>query len=200
MPADDLEPLPHGDLRASDADRETAVQRIQEAAADGRIGLDELDERLAAAYAAKTHGDLALVTRDLAAPPAVRPLAPAHGSRAPVLEITATMDDQKREGVWHAPAEIVARAGMGTVKLDFTEAVLETDEVHVDAIANAGSVVLLVPDGWRVDVDGVSSGMGSVRNKARPPRAGQPTLVVTGRAVMGDVIVRHPRASRWLPR
>lgn len=198
MPADELEPLPPADLRASDADRESIARRIQEAAADGRIGLDELDERLDAAYAAKTYRELALVTRDLAPVPGPSPAA--HGSRAPVLEISALMDDQKRDGPWHVPSQIIARAGMGSIKLDFTEAVLETGEVHVDAIANAGSVVLLVPDGWRVDVDGVTSGMGSVRNKAHAPRAGQPTLVVTGRAIMGDVIVRHPRTSRWLPR
>lgn len=205
MSTGDLEPLPASELRVSDVDREQAAQRVQEAAADGRLGLDELDERLGAAYAARTYGELARVTRDLAAPTTPTAVGRpsdrvAHGSQGPVLEITAMMDDAKREGRWHAPARIVAKAGMGSIKLDFSEAVLESAEVHVEAVANAGSVVLLVPEGWRVDMDHVTSGMGSIKNKAVAPRPGTPTLVVSGRAVMGDVVVRHPRASRWLPR
>ena len=38
---------------------------LREAAGEGRIGLDELDERLAAVYAARTYADLEPLTRDL---------------------------------------------------------------------------------------------------------------------------------------
>lgn len=198
MPADELEPVPPADLRVSDADRDASARQLQEAAADGRLGLDELDARLEAAYGAKTFGELARVTRDLAP---LRPAtAAAHGSQSPVLQLSAVMNDVKREGQWHVPAHIVATAGMGSVKLDFTDAVLESSTIHVEAVANAGSVILLVPAGWRVDLDGVSSAMGTVRNKATAPEPGRPLLRVTGRAVMGDVVVRHPRPTRWLPR
>ncbi|HVX45676.1 MAG TPA: DUF1707 domain-containing protein [Mycobacteriales bacterium] len=54
-------------LRASDADREKTVARLQQAFAEGRLELAEMDERTAAAYAAKTLGDLAALTRDLPA-------------------------------------------------------------------------------------------------------------------------------------
>jgi hypothetical protein len=46
------------------------------AAADGRLEPDELEERLEAAYSAKTVGELAKLTRDLPAPPAKPPAAP----------------------------------------------------------------------------------------------------------------------------
>ena len=44
--------------RVSDADRERAVELVQAALGDGRIGLDEIDERLGAVVAARTRGDL----------------------------------------------------------------------------------------------------------------------------------------------
>jgi hypothetical protein len=52
-------------LRASDADRDRVAEVLREAAAYGRISLDELDERLDLVYAAKTYGELEPVTRDL---------------------------------------------------------------------------------------------------------------------------------------
>jgi hypothetical protein len=51
--------------RASDADREETADRLREAAGDGRIDEDELEERLEAALRAKTYGQLAVLTGDL---------------------------------------------------------------------------------------------------------------------------------------
>lgn len=55
-------------LRASNADRETAARRLRVALADGALEIDEFDERLRAAYEAKTHAELARLTGDLPAP------------------------------------------------------------------------------------------------------------------------------------
>jgi Domain of unknown function (DUF1707) len=56
------------DLRASDAEREEAAARLREHAAEGRLTVDELDERCARAYAARTVGELAALFTDLPAP------------------------------------------------------------------------------------------------------------------------------------
>src|SRR3954452_776871 len=63
------------DHRASDAERETAAERLRVAAGDGRLDPDELEERLEAAYAARTVGELTKLTRDLpeGAAPAGKP-------------------------------------------------------------------------------------------------------------------------------
>ena len=53
------------ELRASDAEREQALELLRESFAAGRLTHDELDERTAAVYAARTRGELAGVTRDL---------------------------------------------------------------------------------------------------------------------------------------
>jgi hypothetical protein len=62
-------------LRASDADREAVAERLRLAHADGRLDLAEFDERVAAAYAARTYADLAPLTADLPTAPLVPPLS-----------------------------------------------------------------------------------------------------------------------------
>ena len=52
-------------LRISDADRHRVAEVLREAAGEGRLDLDELDERLEAAYAAKVYADLVPILADL---------------------------------------------------------------------------------------------------------------------------------------
>src|ERR1700744_881621 len=72
-------------IRASDADREVVVAALREAYMAGRLTLDEFDERMAAAYASKTWGDLRKLTIDLPSQPVLgsdvpgRQLPPAAG-------------------------------------------------------------------------------------------------------------------------
>src|ERR1700691_5665903 len=56
------------DLRASDSDRERVVAMLGEALADGRLSHEEYSERMPLALAARTLGELAVLTTDLAAP------------------------------------------------------------------------------------------------------------------------------------
>lgn len=57
-------------MRASDDDRERTVTVLREAFGEGRLTLDEFDERTSAAYAAKTWGELRKLTEDLPVQPA----------------------------------------------------------------------------------------------------------------------------------
>lgn len=56
-------------IRASDHDRESAVEVLRDAYTAGRLNLDEFDERTTTAYAAKTWGDLRALTSDLPVTP-----------------------------------------------------------------------------------------------------------------------------------
>jgi len=60
------------DLRASDQERERAVAEIRDHFAAGRLSEEELDERVAAAYAARTQRELGALRADLPALPATR--------------------------------------------------------------------------------------------------------------------------------
>ena len=75
-PGDDRAPRPagRGRLRASHADREQAVEVLQDAFVQGRLTKDEFDSRVGHALASRTHGDLSALTADLpAGAPAPRP-------------------------------------------------------------------------------------------------------------------------------
>jgi hypothetical protein len=54
-----------GEVRASDADREETVRQLQRGLTQGRLTVDEFDERVRAAYAARTLAELGELTRDL---------------------------------------------------------------------------------------------------------------------------------------
>jgi hypothetical protein len=56
IPADDPSPGRRASRRASDADREPFAQLLRDTTADGRLGVNEIDERLSATYAARTFG------------------------------------------------------------------------------------------------------------------------------------------------
>jgi hypothetical protein len=60
------------ELRASDEQRDRAAAELREHFAAGRLTEDELSERLDAAYAARTEGELQALRRDLPALPATR--------------------------------------------------------------------------------------------------------------------------------
>jgi hypothetical protein len=61
--------------RASDAEREAVVERLRQAAAEGRLDADELGDRVESAYRAQTVTDLEPLTADL--PPVPAPKAAA---------------------------------------------------------------------------------------------------------------------------
>src|SRR4051812_7590767 len=68
-----MTPPPEPTLRASDTERERYAELLREHAAQGRLTIDELDERLDRVYAARTHGELAPVVADLPAPTRANP-------------------------------------------------------------------------------------------------------------------------------
>jgi hypothetical protein len=81
------------ELRPSDADRERVVRDLTKHCGDGRLTLDELEERIAEAYAAATVADLEHAVRELprSMPARVAPSAPAvKRSAAPVRTSTST--------------------------------------------------------------------------------------------------------------
>jgi hypothetical protein len=71
------------ELRAADVDREQVIERLRLAQFEGRLDINEFDERVAAAWAARTYGELDTLTADLP-PPVARPTgAVAPPSRDP---------------------------------------------------------------------------------------------------------------------
>jgi Domain of unknown function (DUF1707) len=68
-------------LRASDADRDAVTERLREAAGEGRLEPDELEERVDRALRARTYGELARLVADLPGPPNTPWRTPARRTR-----------------------------------------------------------------------------------------------------------------------
>jgi hypothetical protein len=60
------------ELRASDSDRERTVEVLRHAASDGQLTVDELEQRVSTAYAARTRRELERLTADVSVLPSAR--------------------------------------------------------------------------------------------------------------------------------
>lgn len=180
-------PLP--ERRAADVDRETTAKRLRDASAEGRLSFIELEERLDAVFSAKTLAELENITADL---------VPVEESTVPSLDLRTRSGSLKKRGYWRVPAHITAECTSGSIKLDFTEAECPHREVTLDVSAKSGSVVLIVPKGWAVDLDRATATSGSVVNRVRErPSPHAPMLRVSGKVLSGRISARYPRRSFW---
>lgn len=189
-------------LRASDADRDRVAEILRAAAADGRLSLEELDERLDRLYTAKTYGELEPVVEDLpglatvlrpdAAPAtAQRPDGPDRIGGAPTSRVAkAIFGGVSRRGQWVVPSHYRVKAVFGGVDLDLREARLESHEVTIESKAVFGGVSIVVPPDVTVIMEGtgIFGGFGGDAEDVQPP-AGAPVVRVTGKAVFGGVAV-----------
>lgn len=69
-------------MRAGDAEREAIAAQLREHYASGRVTLEELNDRLDAAFAAKTHGELRALMTDLPSLPATGHLTGSGNSES----------------------------------------------------------------------------------------------------------------------
>jgi len=70
----------HGLMRASTADRESAIEILKSGFSEGRLTQDEYSERVGLAYTSRTYDDLTAITWDLPAPGQVTALRRAPGA------------------------------------------------------------------------------------------------------------------------
>jgi hypothetical protein len=77
------------ELRASDADREQAVERLRTAALEGRLDSEELETRIQTAYASTYCSELGRLTADVT-PPATFSPSPPHARPTFVATTSST--------------------------------------------------------------------------------------------------------------
>ena len=186
-------------LRISDNDRHRVSEMLREAAGEGRLDMEELDERLAAVFEAKTYGDLVPITADL---PGLQQHATgrSRGRRTPGLPATrydssiAIMGGSSRKGVWEIGETHHAVALMAGVDLDLRQVRFTSPETTIRVFAIWSGVDIIVNPYTRLVVDGVGI-MGDFsqgRDKAEPEIGpDSPVVRVTGFALMAGVSVRR---------
>ncbi len=198
-------------------DRERVVERLRQAAGEGRLEIDELEERLERAFAARTYGDLQPLLRDI---PGNRPdLLPgaAYGAGSKTLFSTgvggtptvhrsqAIFGEQRREGAWVVPATYTATAVLGNVLLDLRAATFAEPRVTISCNAFMGEIKIRVGPDVTV-VDEVSTVMAEARQRSSrdlpPVPQGGPVLHVRGTVIMSELTVERlapgeHKVRRW---
>ena len=179
-----------GLVRASDADRDRAVEALAAASAEGRLSLEEYSERSEAALVAPTLGDLASLTADLPAAP--------HGDVAAIPEeITAVLGNESRKGPWVVPPHLAVRSVLGDCHLEMQQAVIGQHVTNIDATVRFGTVTIFVPDGIGVRMTGRAVLGAKSSDLGGEPQSGAPVILVRCDVLCGAVTVRRPD---WLMR
>jgi hypothetical protein len=190
------------DLRASHEDRDRAVEILRVAAGDGRLTAAELDERVEAALTARTSGELAALTADLPTVPGQA--GPGAAQAKDVVRLDYQGGNATRRGQWVVPARMEIRAVGGTVKLDFTNAVITQATLKIQAHVRGGGLVLVTKPGIEVDADGITVRGGTVKIRPRDgwKEPANLTVEITGENIGGRVTARPPRRTfpQWLLR
>ncbi len=188
-------------MRASDAERERIAEVLREAVAEGRLDMEEFDERLNAAYTARTHGELEPLVRDLPVPgsAAPAPATPADptgwrerigGTPTSRMGI-AIMGGFQRKGTWTVPRRFTAFTLMGGGEIDLREARFEDRDVVIRCFALMGGVQIIVPPDLETHVSGIGLMGGFDHTGSADGDPTGPRVTVTGLALFGGVSVER---------
>jgi hypothetical protein len=193
-------------MRISDADREKVAQVLHTAMSEGRITINELEDRLTDVYSAKTVGDLKPVTADLPHTTAAIEPATSRALGLPDSRIgghpgsgasIAVISGASRKGSWVVPPQLNSFAFWGGVDIDLRQARFAEKHSTITAVAIMGGINIIVPDDVNVEVTGVGfMGAFEFEDRAHTPPASPtaPTIKITGLAFWGGVVVkRKPR-------
>ncbi|WP_109509260.1 DUF1707 SHOCT-like domain-containing protein [Nocardioides speluncae] len=191
-------------LRISDADRHKVADVLRDAAGEGRLDFEELDERLEATYSAKVYADLVPILADLPQQPQTLIPAPAATPAMPAPKVTggaqkdraiAIMSGVDKRGPWTVPADYYVLALMGGANLDLRQASFAAKEVTITVNAIMGGAEIIVPPTVHLVMDGIGimGGFDGPRSGEEELGPDSPTLRIKGVAFWGGVNVRRKR-------
>jgi hypothetical protein len=177
-------------VRASDAERDQAVARLRDASVEGRLTLEEFTDRMTAAYDARTHGELDELVRDLPAPAAPEPQAPAR------RWIISLMGNSSRRGRWRVGKRTFVISSMGNATVDLREAILAGPEVSIHVFVSMGNATIVVPEGVDVELSVIPLMGNRMDNTPSEHKPGAPLVKISGLVSMGNLFVRTAREPR----
>ncbi|UVI35199.1 DUF1707 SHOCT-like domain-containing protein [Brevibacterium spongiae] len=215
MPEDDGEPDCRDDrdragnrLRIGDVERDAAIEVLRTAAGEGRITVEELDDRMELIAIARFPDDLDRVLADIVTElPSERSTIELSGAREGVTPETHAGELPGNREVLRSPWTGLTRQGRWPVKpylrcepagvlleLNFLEVITDLEIIDIDVAARTGTLKLIVPDSWGVDSTGLARSPISVTTfKANETaQEGHPTIRVRGSIGSGAFIARGP--------
>lgn len=193
-------------LRASDAERERAAEWLRHAAGEGRLGFDELDERVRTALEAPTRGELERLLADVVVPDGSggvldRP-PPAEGVvvRAGVKGtrwIVSIMGGSDRKGRWRLGQRCTNINVMGGSDIDLNDVELTGRESELRVYSLMGGSTIRVPEDLAVEVSEFAlMGGNNVASGGTPGAPGGPVLRLRIISVMGGSDVKRGRRRK----
>ena len=199
-------PIASGNLRASDADRDQVATVLSTAYAEGRLTLEEHDERIDQLMAAKTFDDLIPITRDLVIVGTPTPVPAPQATSRFTIDTTRQQSEPDRmiaifggvtrTGRWRVRKNIQALTLFGGTDLDLRDAIFEAPVVEISGFWCFGGLDIKVPEG--IEVRDQTAGIfgGTDVRDIGDPVPGAPTLVIKGVSLFGGVSVHGPKPSK----
>jgi hypothetical protein len=193
------------EIRASDADRERTAQVLRTSGANGQLTVDELDERVEAAYAAKTRGELERLVEDLGETRDRPADVPVRAGDEGTRWVVSVMGGSDRKGHWRVGRSVTVLNLMGGGNLDLNDAEFAGDVVEMRVYSLMGGSEIRVPEDLDVQVSEFAfMGGNDIGRGEAPPRAGGPLLRLKMVSIMGGSSLRRgrrkSRAERRLER
>jgi len=191
------------DLRASDGDRERTALRLRSAAARGQLDVEELEERLTAAFGSRTRRELAALTADLGEPDDDELVAQATGPAVRLGEggdrwVVSVMSGNDRTGHWRLAPRVRVINVMGGSDLDLSEAEFSSPVTKMTVVSVMGGSDIYVPDGLHVEASRFAL-MGGNDVKLGPQRQPEDAPVLRVRLISimgGSELTRGRKKSR----
>lgn len=171
----------------AEADRQAAVDRIQQALAEDLIPFDDVDDRFAAIFAAANRAELDAA---LAGLPPTSTTPPPRAARHLAPGTSFSLIGDTRIGGWIAVGPSMRSIALiGDTLIDLTSADIPPEGVEIQVYNLIGDIKILLPDGARVQVQAIKL-IGDNRQRIVAPVAGAPTIKITVVSLICDVVVQ----------
>jgi hypothetical protein len=168
---------------------------LASALAAGRLTHAEHADRLDAAYAAKTLGDLVPLTRDL---PAEDQDSTGLAASTDSARVAARFSKVIRSGRWVAGRRTRLTAHFGALIVNLNEAVLPGREVTLEIDAFCGKLVVIVPeDAQVIDEGGALFAKRAVYGRKSKASPDGPMIRLVGEARFSKVTVHRGSYNPW---
>ncbi|MCV7098526.1 DUF1707 SHOCT-like domain-containing protein [Mycobacterium kubicae] len=182
--------------RAADTDRIQIAQLLAYAAEQGRLQLNEYEDRLTKAYAATTYQELDDLRADLPGT-AVSPRRGGTCNPAPSTLLLALMSGFERRGRWNVPKKLTTFTLWGNGVVDLRYADFTSTEVDIRAYSIMGAQTILLPPEVNVEINGRAVMGGFDREVVGEGTQGAPKVKIRGFSLFGGVgVKRKARKSR----
>ena len=191
------------ELRASDAERELTAETLRVAMGEGRLTVEELEDRLRSVYTVPTVRELELLVADVTVPagPGKRALAGPSAAGLTVQEgpggdrwVVSIMSGHDRRGRWRIADRCTVLNIMGGSDIDLNDVELSAPVTQLNVYSVMGGAEVRVPDGVSVEVSNLAIMGGNdiqLGDEVVPP--GGPVIRIRLVSIMGGTEVKRGR-------